>query len=678
MHNIKLLVFTLLYSILSLKSYSQSTIYLSPDGSDNNDGSIEYPYKTFDKVFETIREFNAEIDGNITVYLRGGVYYLDKTIKIDKSLSGNNEYGIEFKAYGEEKPVLSGGQKVTSWEHYDDKIYRAFVGDNSFRQLYINNVKAVRSREPNLCNNSTLNWNINNREVLINSQDIVGIQNVDTSQPIELFVQKVFACQILRLSAFDYQNSIRPLDEMSVVNIVDSDQAVFTERKHQVFNGQAYHLENSYQFLDTPGEWYLDKNKGYLYVYMDSISIEEIVIPKLENIVNIQGSPGDFVENIKFEGITFEHSNWLLPDTLGLYAGQALYIYDQKQPKNGIISVEYAKNVVLERNIFKNGGGAGVSFYEGVQNSRITANVVKDIAGNGIEVDRRWERNAQSNSDFCSHIKIDNNLISNIGTDYFSGVGIFVGYADSVLIEHNLLYKLPYTGISVGWGWTLNETELKNNEIRYNIVDSPLSLLSDGGAIYTLSNQPGTSIHHNLLKNIRQSSLAKEYFVTGIYLDQGSNNIKVYENIFRETDKRYHINSKGNNSIIVEHKEGKKTVSFAGIQPNYIEIMSEIPETIPCYDSYFDSSQKKSEVLDLLVYPNPLTGNVKVYDYNLLLSNYVNCEIINMEGKTIYKSEFAKQKYKPLHLDLSNLANGMYILKVHFHGFVGTSILLKQ
>ncbi len=107
------------------------------------------------------------------------------------------------------------------------------------------------------------------------------------------------------------------------------------------------------------------------------------------------------------------------------------------------------------------------------------------------------EEHPPDSSHVCRRNLIKNNLITKVGRDYHSSVGMFAGYTEGLVIENNELADMPYTGISVGWGWTSEKTPLKNNLIRRNRIHNIMNLLADGAGIYTVSKQPGTTIVEN-------------------------------------------------------------------------------------------------------------------------------------------------------------------------------------
>ena len=58
---------------------------------------------------------------------------------------GDGQHGVYYQAYPGERPVLSGGRQVTGWQQAGGHIWSAAVPrDWSFRQLFVNNVRAVR------------------------------------------------------------------------------------------------------------------------------------------------------------------------------------------------------------------------------------------------------------------------------------------------------------------------------------------------------------------------------------------------------------------------------------------------------------------------------------------------------------------------------------------------------
>jgi parallel beta-helix repeat protein len=222
---------------------------------------------------------------------------------------------------------------------------------------------------------------------------------------------------------------------------------------------------------------------------------------------------------------------------------------DQQAVIPAAIHLQNAENVRFVHNTFRNLGGAGVTLWAGVNDTVVDGNTFQDIAAGGISIAMDLMKKP-SEPQICRRNLITNNFITRVGRDYHSSVGVFAGYTQRLVIEHNELTDLPYTGISVGWGWTTENTALKNNLIRRNRIHHVMTQLSDGGGIYTLSKQPGTNIIENHIFHIIRSPWAGEFSIAGIYLDAGSSLITVEDNVLENVPLGIFLNEAQNNTII--------------------------------------------------------------------------------------------------------------------------------
>jgi hypothetical protein len=109
-------------------------------------------------------------------------------------------------------------------------------------------------------------------------------------------------------------------------------------------------------------------------------------------------------------------------------------------------------------------------------------------------------------------------------------VGIWASFPRSLVIEHNEISNLPYSGISAGWRWDPSPTAAGDNLIQANHIYQVLQKHDDGAAIYTLGRQPGTIIRENYIHDLVRSPFAGKYPLKGIYLDEGSTEISVVRN----------------------------------------------------------------------------------------------------------------------------------------------------
>ena len=97
------------------------------------------------------------------------------------------------------------------------------------------------------------------------------------------------------------------------------------------------------------------------------------------------------------------------------------------------------------------------------------------------------------------------------------------------IIDHNEIRNLPYTGVSIGWMWDTTATPCKENIISSNHIHNIMNILSDGGGIYSLGQQPGSSIVDNLIHDITLNIGRAES--NGMFLDEGTKDLVVENNI---------------------------------------------------------------------------------------------------------------------------------------------------
>ena len=248
----------------------------------------------------------------------------------------------------------------------------------------------------------------------------------------------------------------------------------------------------------------------------------------------------------------------------------------------GGIHLEGAERIRFQRNIVRHMGASGIVLRSATNASEVVGNVITDVSGSGIVVDQHFEGNPHDPRLICRKNEVTNNYISKIGQDYYGSVGILAGYTEDLVVENNELSDIPYSGISVGWGWSLKDTALKNNTIRRNHIHNVMTKLDDGGGIYTLSKQPGTHISENYIHDIKRSKWAGAWPIAGIYLDQGSDFITVTNNVLRNVEKKIHRNLSSqppagtHNQFNNNDGESQDVINNAGLQQDYEDIRSVI------------------------------------------------------------------------------------------------------
>ena len=194
--------------------------------------------------------------------------------------------------------------------------------------------------------------------------------------------------------------------------------------------------------------------------------------------------------------------------------------------------------------------------------------------------------------------------------EHQGAVGIGAGYPRYVVIEHNEVSYTYYSGISIGFGWTKQQTAMTNNHVNWNEIHHIARLLCDSGPIYTLSNQgTGSEIQHNYIHDNGTSKWA-DYWNVPIYLDEGSSGFTVKENVFKNSPAGVGQNQAGQNTLQQSNNYySDDVVNNAGIEKafRYIRDIKEIP--LADFNGAMEQTPYKAQLT--------LPGIVQLEDYDM-------------------------------------------------------------
>jgi F5/8 type C domain/Secretion system C-terminal sorting domain len=531
-----LLIFT---TLISFKvSFSQEiTYYVSPTGSNTNTGTINAPWQTIEKARDEINNRSDKTTKSFIVYLRGGNYPINNTIEFTNANGGVGNNSIMYKAYNNEKPILTGGQNVTNWTTVSGKNYwKATVNFNQFRQLYVNGERRQRAKT----NNPITGLDFWPMQAIPNASTATGyvVKSTDAT-PLSNIADVEIHQQI------DWHDAYFPVTSISESNgktIINS-PGITTFYWSNLSPFYPFDIENAIELLDQPGEWYCDKNTNTLYYYPkngENMSTAKVTIPVTEKLLNIKGTLSNKVANLYFEGITFEYAGWTAPNRQGWYGVQTTVLQKPEQLVGGQtfshLFVEHARKVTFNKCEFQHMGAVALDFRNGIYYGGVTGSKFFDIGDAGVSVSSQYHDEISQDKDSCNYIDIKNNSFHRIGEDFRGAVAIQAYYVKGIKIEHNEIKSVPYSGISVGYGWTNtpNSKTCKNNSIRYNKIAYVNIVGRDGAAIYTLGQQPNSFCNNNYI-----SDVIDEY--GALYFDEGSSGYTVENNVIINCDLWYRI-----------------------------------------------------------------------------------------------------------------------------------------
>ena len=609
----------------------QIEFWVSPEGNDSWPGTALQPFKSLEVARNAVRNSHRDGLGAIYINLYGGVHRLDKTLELDSRDSGTDDGAVVYRAVKGQVPVVCGSIPVEGWWLHDSArgIYAAKVGHVESRQFYVNGERAKRARTgdfpasfvPHFISdfipdvNAPCDPNLSRVpvsggggiEYIVDPLNPEGWRdphkwtNQDRIEAVILTQWKSMRCMIQEVT--DEPGTLKPgsslikmqtpgwwnanmfrnakvslpgaveelLKEVHLYGLVE-DFLNSADGLPGIWSfWEVSYFENAYQFLDEPGEWYLDQDAGVIYYIPregEDIFSSRAELPVMEKLIEGRGSPDAPVENIRFEGITFSYGTWNGPSSGNGYVSDqsGFHVEGYGHKTNftghvenvvrtpGNISFVYAHNIGFRNNVIAHMGGVGIDFGTGSQGNRIEGNRFQDISSTAIQVGgvQKYDARPEHPSQLTRDNLIMNNTINYAGQEFFDVAGIYVGFTERTTVKFNHINHVPWSGIAAGWGWGLLDqgsfqgapdscpdqwgafntpTVNRVNRILYNRVENFLEVLWDGGAVYTLGQQghdmeSGMLISGNVAMGKRQSGGGNIF-----YTDGGSRYITLEENV---------------------------------------------------------------------------------------------------------------------------------------------------
>lgn len=606
-------------------------IWVSPKGNDFNDGTRQSPKATLTAALRQAREWRRTGDdrmqGGITVYMEGGTYALYEPVFIRPEDSGTKESPTVIRSAinektvirsaADEKAVLSGGVRIKNWKK-QGKLWVADVPvfngrPLDFRQLWVNGKKAVRARDVEDFEKMNRICSVDEKNEILYVPAVSIRRLIDNKGNLktkyaEMVLHQMWCVANLRIRSVEVQGdsvAIRFHQPESRIQFEHPwPRPMVTTDGHN----SAFYLTNARELQDVPGEWYHDIDARKVYYYLregEKMQEAEVIVPAVETLVRVEGTLDRPVCHIRFEKITFSYTTWMRPSEKGhvpLQAGMYLtdgYRIDPKMQRNYLnhpldnqgwlgrpaaaVRVVAARQIDFERCRFEHLGSTGLDYEEAVQGGVVRGCLFRDIAGNGLLVgsfspaahETHLPYDPADRREVCTQQQINNCYFTEIGNEDWGCLAIAAGYVGDVNIEHNEISEVPYSGISLGWGWTQTVNCMRNNRVHANLIHHYAKHMYDVAGIYTLGSQPKSYVTENCVHSIYKPGYVHDpnhWFY--LYTDEGSSFITVRDNWTEGEKYLQNANGPGN----VWENNGPKVDSVirerAGLEAGYKDLLN--------------------------------------------------------------------------------------------------------
>lgn len=596
-------------------------IWISPKGSDFNDGTRQSPKATLTSALRQAREWRRtednRIQGGITIYMEGGTYAFHEPVFIRPEDSGTKESPTTIRSVGDEKVILSGGISINGWKK-QGKVWVADVPvfngrPLDFRQLWVNGKKAVRARDVEDFEKMNRICSVDEKNEILYVPAVSIRRLIDNKGNLkakyaEMVLHQMWCVANLRIRSVEVQGDSAAIRFHQPESRIQFEHPWPRPMVTTDGHNSAFYLTNARELQDVPGEWYHDMDARKVYYYPregEKMQEAEVIVPAVETLVRVEGTLDRPVCHIRFEKITFSYTTWMRPSEKGhvpLQAGMYLtdgYLIEPKMQRDYLnhpldnqgwlgrpaaaVRVVAARQIDFERCRFEHLGSTGLDYEEAVQGGVVRGCLFRDIAGNGLLVgsfspaahETHLPYNPADRREVCTQQQINNCYFTEIGNEDWGCLAIAAGYVGDVNIEHNEISEVPYSGISLGWGWTQTVNCMRNNRVHANLIHHYAKHMYDVAGIYTLGSQPKSYVTENCVHSIYKPGYVHDpnhWFY--LYTDEGSSFITVRDNWTEGEKYLQNANGPGN----VWENNGPKVDSVirerAGLEAGYKDLLN--------------------------------------------------------------------------------------------------------
>jgi hypothetical protein len=453
------ILFSYLALAFALNSGAQ-TIYVSNSGNDANPGTKEKPVSTFAKAQELV--WKLPLGASVKVLFGNGIYYLPEAIRFTEA---DNKTSVIYQAVEEGRAIISGGTLLhLEWKPRKNGIFVAKVeGNPDIDQLYVNGKRQRMARFPNAVAGKNVfdTWDLSHQAKPDSTNNPLSSERIARwKHPEGGYIHAMH-------SALwgDMHWLIKAKNADGTLNYEGGWQNNRPSEMHPVYRM----VENIFEELDVPGEWFFNSGEKNLYFIPESgtdLKSAKVEVVKLKELIVFSGDKENPVRNIQLKGFVFRHaartfmenkepllrSDWTICRKAAVVFNGAEDCsvtdceFDQVGG-NTIFVNNYNRRISVKGCYIHHSGASGVVFAGDPQAVR------SPIFRYGPQNFQVMDRTPGPKSDnYPSDCLVEDCLITMTGRDEKQTAPVHISMSHKIRVNHCSIYDVPRAGININEG----------------------------------------------------------------------------------------------------------------------------------------------------------------------------------------------------------------------------------
>ncbi len=487
--------------------------FVAPRGSDQNPGTRDRPFASLEKARDAIRALKKSAQGlpagGATVYLRGGTYRMGAPLELSEEDSGSPGAPVVYAAWRDEKPVFDGGFEAARFRKVRDPSVLARLPREARGKVYAADLKSRGFSD--FEKQQGYGYGVKNESVRSVYADgefmpLARWPN-DSRIPVDALLEgsdRAFKTRCDRLLRWTAADDLMAdgfwyhlwAGEALHVERVDAAEGVITlaKKPERGFReGRPFYVMNLLEEIDQPGEWFIDRGQGVLYIWLKKHPwfTNVVVSERKQPFIRAEG-----VRDLVFRGIAFQY-------------GQERAAQFSNCVNLSIIGCRF------------HGFGGTALLVLNAANAMIYGNTLDTLGHGGMHVSGGNRKNLADGA-----IHIENNEVGHFGLSSKTYVPAILLEGVGATVAHNWFHHAPSSAMRI---------EGNDHLIEYNLTEFVVRESDDQGGIDMWSNASyrGCVMRYNIWRDIGAGEIPCGQ--GGIRFDDAISGMVVYGNVFERS-----------------------------------------------------------------------------------------------------------------------------------------------